>query len=200
MSDDGPHPRWPLPDRLDLRDQLLAAYATGRGYHDLRHLTEVLDRIAELDPGASDELILAAWFHDAVYDGDRDDEERSAFLAEIELADTAADAAEVARLVRLTATHEPADDDFEGQTLCDADLGILAASPERYAEYAEGVRADYAHIDDEGFREGRLAVLEDLLGRDQLFHTDYARQVWEPRARHNLLAEMDTLGATADLM
>jgi len=187
---------WPLPDRVDLRDQLLAAYQTGRGYHDVRHLTEVLHRIAEIDAHAGDELILAAWFHDAVYDGDRDDEDRSAFLAETELAGTGVDATEVARLVRLTASHAPADDDLAGQALCDADLGILAASPERYAEYAAGVRADYAHIDDEGFREGRLAVLEDLLGRDRLFHTDYARRMWEPLARQNLAAEIDSLQAT----
>lgn len=190
---------WPLPDRVDLRDQLLAAYRTGRGYHDLRHLTEVLDRIAEIDADAGDELILAAWFHDAVYDGDRDDEERSAFLAETELAGTGIDAAEVARLVRLTATHSPADEDLAGQALCDADLGILAAAPDRYREYAAGVRADYAHIDDEGFREGRLAVLEDLLGRERLFHTDYARRAWEPRARRNLAAEISGLQAAMAL-
>ena len=35
-------------------------------------------------------------------------------------------AAEVARLVRLTETHDPADDDLAGQALCDADLAILA--------------------------------------------------------------------------
>lgn len=196
MSVDGPELPWPLPDRVDLRDQLLAAYRTGRGYHDLRHLTEVLERLAELDAEAGDELVLAAWFHDAVYDGDRDDEERSAFLAETELADAGVDAAEVARLVRLTATHSPHEDDLAGQALCDADLGILAASAQRYAEYAAGVRADYAHIDDDGFREGRLAVLEDLLGRETLFHTDYARRVWEPRARQNLAAEMDALRAS----
>ena len=39
---------WPLPDRTDLRDRLMTAYSTGRGYHDLRHLEEVLDRITEL--------------------------------------------------------------------------------------------------------------------------------------------------------
>ena len=41
--------RWPLGEDLTaVRDELLAAYGTGRGYHDLRHLAEVLDRIDEL--------------------------------------------------------------------------------------------------------------------------------------------------------
>ena len=183
---------WPLPDRTDLRDSLLKTYRSRSGYHDDRHLAEVLDRIAELG-GADDELVLAAWFHDAVYDGDRDDEERSAVLAEASLDGTGADVATVARLVRLTATHSPETGDAAGEVLCDADLGILAADPARYREYADGVRADYAHIDDASFVEGRLAVLEDLLGREHLFHTAYARDRWDAPARANLTAEIAAL-------
>lgn len=184
---------WPLPDHAELRDELLTAYRTGRGYHDDLHLREVLDRITELGGGDDVELVLAGWFHDAVYDGDRDDEERSAALAELRLVDAGVDAAEVARLVRLTEEHSPDADDRAGQILCDADLGILAAPPDRYRSYSAGVRADYAHIDDDGFREGRLAVLEDLLAREQLFHTDHARTHWEPAARANLAAEIADL-------
>ena len=106
---------------------------------------------------------------------------------------TGADVAEVVRLVRLTATHTPGPGDRAGEVLCDADLGILAAPSERYREYADGVRTDYAHIDEQGFREGRLAVLEDLLAREALFHTAYARTHWEHRARTNLAAEAEAL-------
>jgi len=184
---------WPLPDRTDLRDTLLQTYRRRSGYHDDHHLSEVLARVDELGGGADDALVLAAWFHDAVYDGDRDDEERSAVLAETSLADTSADVTTVARLVRLTATHSPEPGDRAGEILCDADLGILAAAPERYREYADGVRADYAHIDDAGFVEGRLAVLEDLLSREVLFHTAYARTHWDTPARANLTAEIEAL-------
>ncbi len=187
------HLPWPLPDRTELRDRLVAAYATERGYHDLRHLAEVLGRIEELGEGDSVELVLAAWFHDAVYDGAPDDEERSARLAETELAGAGVDVAEVARLVRLTVAHDPAPGDHAGQVLCDADLAILAAAPERYAEYASGVRRDYAAVPEDVFRAGRLAVLEELLARDALFRTDHARREWEPRARTNLAAEIATL-------
>lgn len=191
MSADLP---WPLPHRADLRDALVAAYGGGRGYHDLEHLAEVLERLAELGWSSHPEVVLAAWFHDAVYDGEDGAEERSALLAERELAGEAIDVAEVARLVRLTTTHESADDDAAGQALCDADLGILAASPQRYARYVAGVRADYAHVPDNLFRRGRRAVLEDLAGRERLFATAYAREHWEPRARANLAAELVDLG------
>jgi predicted metal-dependent HD superfamily phosphohydrolase len=188
---------WPLPDRTDLRDRLVAAYSTGRGYHDLRHLAEVLARIDELGEGDDAELVLAAWFHDAVYDGAADDEERSARLAEAELGtqvgDTSLDVATIARLVRLTALHDPEPGDHRGEVLCDADLAILAADPARYAGYAAGVRRDYASVPDADFRAGRRAVLEELLGRDALFRTSYAREHWEPRARENLAREIAEL-------
>jgi predicted metal-dependent HD superfamily phosphohydrolase len=191
-----PLERWPLAD-LDLRDALLAEYADpGRGYHDTLHLTEVLDRLDELSAAgvAFDATVagLAAWFHDAVYDGERDAEERSAVWAEEALAGTPY-AAEVARLVRLTETHDPAADDQAGRALCDADLAILASGAERYDDYIAGVRRDYAHISDADFKSGRVAVLHDLAGREQLFHTAYGREQWEPAARANLARELAEL-------
>ena len=186
--------RWPLPDHHALRDELLAAWDRP-GYHDLRHLEEVLDRLDVLaaagvafDPTT---VGLAAWFHDAVYDGAVDDEERSARWAERAL--PAAYAVEVARLVRMTAHHRPADDDPAGCALSDADLGILATSPERYAEYVAGVRADFAHVADADFRAGRLAVLQDLASKPSLFHSARARELWEARARANLDREIAEL-------
>lgn len=190
--------RWPLPGQESLRDRLLTAYGDpARGYHDLTHLAEVLDRLEELadelgSAGDLDAVLLAAWFHDAVYDGSPDDEERSAEMAEAELAGVVDEATvrEVSRLVRLTATHSPGDSDRNGQVLCDADLAVLAADGERYAEYVAGVRSEYAHLDDATFRKGRAAVLGALLAKPTLFHTDTARGAWEHRARANMEAEL----------
>lgn len=192
-----PAPPWLLPERPDLRDRLLAAYRAGRGYHDVQHLAEVLARIDELGEGDDRELSLAAWFHDAVYDSLGDHEERSARLAEAALTQPepvpGVDAAEVARLVRLTATHAPQPGDARGAVLCDADLAILAAPRERYDEYVAGVRRDYQWLPEAEFRAGRLAVLEQLLGRPRLFHTELGHATWEPRARANLSREMREL-------
>lgn len=196
----GVHPDWPLPHRPELRDRLIRAYSTDRGYHDLRHLGEVLDRIAEIG-GEDTEVILAAWFHDAVHDPSDPapgaSEERSAQLAEQSLAGEEVDVAEVARLVRLTAMHRPDAGDTRGEILCDADLAILASGAARYQEYASDVRAEYAQYDEATFAAGRIAVLTDLLAKPHLFHTAHARAHWEAAARANVEAEIARLGELA---
>jgi predicted metal-dependent HD superfamily phosphohydrolase len=141
-------------------------------------------------------VVLAAWFHDAVYDGSGDDEERSAVLADESLTAAGVEPGrvrEVARLVRLTATHRPGPEDRDGQVLSDADLAVLAADERRYADYVAGVRAEYAHVADDDFRRGRAAVLRDLLAKPSLFHTGAARALWEDRARANVTRELAML-------
>ena len=167
-----------------------------RAYHDLAHLDEVLRRIDLLAGEADrpDGVRLAAWFHDAVYDPQAtDSEERSAEVATVALADLGLapdDVDEVARLVRLTATHAVAPGDRNGAVLCDADLAVLASDPLRYESYVEGVRREYAHLDDQTFARGRSDVLHRLLDRPQLFTTSYGGREWEQRARANVAAEL----------
>jgi predicted metal-dependent HD superfamily phosphohydrolase len=183
---------------------LLGRYAeAGRHYHDLTHLDEVLRNVDELADAARapDAVRLAAWFHDAVYDPSaHDNEERSARLAEHLLAGLRIDddvVTEVARLVRLTADHEAADDDPDGAVLCDADLAILAADETRYADYVAGVREEYAHVPDDDFARGRAAVLRSLMAQPSLFRTPTARASWETAARANVTAELTRLDPPA---
>ncbi|MFE9725446.1 hypothetical protein ACFYQ5_18055 [Streptomyces sp. NPDC005794] len=188
------------PDPDPYADALLVRWAEPqRRYHTTAHLTQVLDRVDTLAGHASDpDLVrLAVWFHDAVYRPDRsENEERSAALAERALPEAGVpDAAttEVARLVRLTVTHDPADGDTNGEVLCDADLAILAAAPKEYAAYAAQVREEYGFVPDDAFRAGRSAVLRQLLELPRLFRTPHGSAEWEPRARQNLTTELDLL-------
>jgi predicted metal-dependent HD superfamily phosphohydrolase len=192
-------PRWPGPEAIGA-GLLRRYYEPHRRYHTTEHLAAVLDGVDELAAEAADAdaVRLAAWFHDAVYDPARgDNEERSAVLAERMLADSdlpAAAIAEVARLVRLTTTHDPREGDRNGAVLCDADLAILAADPERYAAYAAAVREEYAAVPDAAFRAGRADVLRGLLDLPALFRTRHGRERWETAARHNLETELMLLG------
>lgn len=205
--------RWPLPGLTSVRERLLDAYADpDRHYHDLLHLDEVLSRIdelvaaEELSPRQVPAVRLAAWFHDAVYDRRPGAEDRSARWAAEALAGQFGDspgsgmglAEEVARLVRLTEHHRPEADDLAGAVLSDADLAILAAGPQRYAEYARAVRAEYAEYDDETFARGRIGVLDQLTAVEHIFATRHGRSRWERAARDNIDAERHRLADFLD--
>ncbi|MGW8353642.1 HD domain-containing protein [Streptomyces wedmorensis] len=191
------------PDPAPYGHNLLARWAEPqRRYHTVDHLRAVLDRIDELadqgGEGGELELVrLAAWFHDAVYRPDRsENEERSATLAEKALTEaglTPHEVTEVARLVRLTTTHDPDPGDLNGETLCDADLAILATDPDTYREYTAAVREEYAFVPDDAFRDGRATVLRHLLSLPRLFRTPYGAAVWEEKARENAERELAEL-------
>ena len=181
---------FPGPDPV--REDLLRRWSEPhRRYHDVRHLYEVL---AALPADAPATVVLAAWYHDAVYDPVRDDNEAaSARLAGEQLAGEP-ELAEVERLVLLTRTHDPARGDVNGAMLSDADLAVLGASPERYDAYASDIRAEYAHVGDEDFRRGRASLLAGLLAHQPLYRTERGRERWEEAARDNLSRELAALG------
>ncbi|GII65519.1 hypothetical protein Skr01_56040 [Sphaerisporangium krabiense] len=171
-----------------------------RRYHTPAHLRAVLAATEPLAGHARDLVAvrLAAWFHDAVYEGRPGwDEERSAQLASSRLArlggGLARRAGEVARLVRLTAGHGPEPGDRDGEVLCDADLAVLASPG--YDAYARAVREEYRHVPEEAFRTGRACVLAGLLAMPALYRTAPAREMWEKTARANVRAELAALTA-----
>jgi predicted metal-dependent HD superfamily phosphohydrolase len=181
-------------------DDLLARWhEPQRYYHTAEHLQSVLWVIEEQAATARDldAVRLAAWYHDAVYDPRRvDNEEASALLAEATLPELdvePARVAEVARLVRLTASHDPMPGDRNGGLITDADLAILAATPEAYRTYTVAIRREYAHVPEAAFVAGRTAVLRTLLDLPWLFHTPVLKQRWEEPARANITAELATL-------
>jgi predicted metal-dependent HD superfamily phosphohydrolase len=188
------------PCAADTGAALLAAWSQPhRRYHTITHLRDVLAHVDELAAHAEDPdaVRLAAWYHDAVYRGASDDEECSAQRAEKDLSalQLAPDLiGEVTRLVRLTATHDAAPGDRNGETLSDADLAILAVPADHYGAYTAAVRAEYAHVPRDAFRAGRAKILRALLDAPAVYRTPYGRQHWETSARSNIRAELDHLG------
>lgn len=182
-----------------------------RRYHTATHVMWVCRHVDELvteqpvaeqpvaEQPVADALavLAAALFHDAVHDPTSStNEAASAALAARVLDDIGwapERCAEVARLVELTATHHTTADDTAGAVLLDADLAILGADAGAYAAYLAGVRAEYGHVDDAGWRTGRAAVLHHFLSRDAIYATPTMRRQREHRARANLSAELATL-------
>ncbi len=184
--------------------ELAAAYAAPtRHYHSSAHVTAVLGHVAVLAPAVGlsgrDRAVveLAACAHDVVYEGRAGEDERASAAWAAERLETAglmrADIDRVAELVERTATHR-SDGDPPAAVLCDADLAVLGADPDRYDAYVRAVRADYADVPDEGWRAGRAAVLRSLVQREPLYATPAGREAWEQRARRNLAAELASLG------
>ena len=172
-----------------------------RQYHDVSHLTAVLDVVDEHAALAAhaDRVRLAAWMHDAIYDpralGDANERDSAAFAEGLltTLGTPPEVAAEVARLVGLTAGHATGETDPDGELLCDADLAILAAEPERYAAYTEAIRREYAHVPEDTFRAARAQVLVSLLELPAIYRHAPLHEAWEQNARTNLEAELRKL-------
>ena len=198
----------------ELGESLLQAWEQPhRAYHHSGHLSQMLTDLDRLyahrtQAGSTPlALILAAWFHDAVYEGaPGEDERRSEQLASTSLEPLvtagllSGDELQMVRLlVRATATHElpesanlpagyePADIQF----FLDADMAILAADSARYRRYLRGVRSEYSHFDDEAFRAGRTTFLRSILGRERIFLSEQALKLWEEPAQANLRAELN---------
>ena len=182
-----------------------------RAYHHSGHLSQMLtdlDRLyAHRTQGSTPlALILAAWFHDAVYEGaPGEDERRSEQLASASLESlvtagllTGHELQMVSLLVRATATHElPESADLPAgyepadiELFLDADMAILAADSAHYRRYLRGVRSEYSHFDDEAFRAGRTTFLRSILDRKRIFLSEEGLQLWEEPARANLSAEL----------
>lgn len=183
-----------------LGEELLDRWAQPhRKYHDLRHLLAILEALDTLSDPATPpfDAVLAAWFHDAVYNGTAgDDEQASAELARRLLTTNGVATSvvdEVHRLVLLTRTHTPEAGDAVGALLCDADLSILGQNPGRYARYTADVRTEYAHVPDDRFATGRSAILRRLLTNGPLYRTERGRELWQHQAQLNLRAELATL-------
>lgn len=172
-----------------------------RHYHDRRHLEQVLADVERLladvevlDPEA---VRLAALFHDAIYDPrSTTNEADSATLAAEVLRplEPPQRVAHVQRMVLATAGHEARWPD-EG-VLLDADLAVLGSPRPKYVAYVQAVRAEFGHVDDEGWRRGRAEVLRSLLALPHLFTTTPMRGL-EATARENLTSELASIGGTA---
>jgi predicted metal-dependent HD superfamily phosphohydrolase len=183
---------------------LVAAYGeAGRHYHGRAHIEALLrlagthrDRL--VDPAS---IELAIFYHDAVYDPTRSDNEvRSAGLAREHLIQLGAPPPVVERvaflidLTRHGATEPPPNDD---DALCflDWDLSVLGAAPQTYDAYAAAIRREYAHVPEDAYRHGRGSVLSGFLAQPAIYRTAQFRLLWEAKARSNIERELAVLTA-----
>ncbi|HLY74514.1 MAG TPA: N-methyl-D-aspartate receptor NMDAR2C subunit [Planctomycetota bacterium] len=183
-------------DPAALWEPLAARYEEPhRAYHTLRHIEHCLEEFDAVRGEARDPVAIemALWYHDAVYDTRRrDNEERSAVLAERSAA-VAGLAPEFARrvgdLIRIS-THRKSASDPDGRLFADVDLAILGQPSEAFKEYERQVRLEYAWVPLEAFRAGRAKILESFLDRFSVYATPAFQEKYEKRARLNLTSSL----------
>jgi predicted metal-dependent HD superfamily phosphohydrolase len=184
-------------------DALAAAYAEPvRHYHTLDHIAALFGLLDSHggDLRNRDAVELALFFHDAVYDPARsDNEEASAALAREQLA-ALGTAPELTRRVSelILATRHGAlqpewSADGDLALLLDLDLAILGADRGEYAAYAAAIRREYGIYPDDLYRAGRRRVLGQFLSRPRIYLTERLHRLWDAGARANLAWELETL-------
>lgn len=170
-----------------------------RRYHTLQHLHECLALFESIRALAErpGEVALAVWFHDAIYDtGRHDNEARSADWARqvlLEAGATSECAARVHALIMATCHGEmPVLPD--ARLLVDIDLAILGAAPARFEEYERQIRAEYGFVPEALFRVKRAEILRGFLDRPALFSTPGCAARFDAPARVNLARALVGLG------
>lgn len=175
-----------------LREDLIARYAAPqRHYHTTQHLAELfaLWPLVASDAEHPAEVELAIWYHDAVYDATRSDNEvRSAELATAAMqeAGVPVESRERVESLIMATRHEAVPTGRDARILVDLDLAILGARAERFDEYEAQVRAEYAFVPDVLFRRGRAAVLAGFAEREHIYVTPVLHDRLEEAARANL--------------
>jgi len=180
-------------------DDLFARYTSAdRRYHDFRHVADclrLLDSARGLARGA-DAIELAIWFHDAIYDSRRsDNEEASARLAVDSLAglDVPASMTQAVHELVLATRHNAPPADPDAALLIDIDLSILGQPAPVFDEYEAGIRFEYAWVSEPEFQAGRSKVLRSFLDRPRIYCTDYFRDAFESAARENVARSLAKL-------
>lgn len=184
-----------------------------RQYHNLRHITGMMDKLRGLKGTKyekyvdSIEMHLAILFHDIVYNPkSEDNEERSVeFLFKVipllvpEIMAECPEVLErVAFMIMCTKKHvipESPDchemfaqyEELEEMTkvFLDLDLSIFLGKMSELRLYEDGIRAEYDFVPDTQYYPARLSILENFMNRPKIFLSDAFENANE-RARTNL--------------
>ncbi len=172
-------------------DELRIVYEhPSRAYHNLDHIHNMLKKLTESEKLAEHphRIILAIWFHNAIYNPARTDNEvKSAefwirkmtpYLLEEPL--------KWGKMAILATINHFPNPDPDIQLLLDLDLASLGASWEVFQENSEQIRQEYIHVSNDDFRKGRKVFLEKMLKRPRLFGTEHWHNLLEKQARNNM--------------
>ena len=169
-----------------------------RKYHTMQHLNECLAHLESVGSFAErpEEVELALWFHDAVYDTRRkDNEERSAEWARDSAlaAELSEDQARRVHGLVMATMHNALPIGKDAAVLVDIDLSILGSDVARFDEYEVQVQQEYSWVPGPLYRSGRRKILQEFVSRQSIYTTEYFRDRYEAQARSNIARSLARL-------
>ncbi len=171
----------------------------GRFYHNLSHVKALLSLLESLKDKIQDHdaIRFAIWFHDAIYDTKRsDNEEKSAELASEILSrlNLKVEAIGYVRdLILATKDHNGRNLSEDARLFLDMDLAILGVEEEKYVNYSKAIREEYSWVPGVMYRRSRKKVLRSFIERERIYYTDEMYKRFEAQARVNINDEIESL-------
>ena len=176
----------------DVLEELISAYASpDRFYHNLTHIEDCLSIFDQTSYLAryAEEVELAIWFHDSVYDTRRNDnEQRSAEWARLVISRAGLSEDITDRVTRsiLATRHDQEIIETDARLLVDVDLSILGREADIFWRYEANIRKEYGWVPANVFRQRRLGILRRFLDRKYIYYHETFRDMFEARARMNI--------------
>lgn len=167
-----------------------------RAYHNLSHIYSMLQALEQTTFQGSDNLLMAIWYHDIIYNSKKKDNEKLSadLFKEHWSKHLASDViSSVETIILSTEKHYPLSEDEDIKIMLDLDLFILSSPSGTYMKYAEAVRHEYKWVPKILYKNGRKKVLQSFLKRDRIYFSDYFSETLEPIARENLSLEIKNL-------
>jgi predicted metal-dependent HD superfamily phosphohydrolase len=166
---------------------------TVRLYHSWDHAQEV---VASLPDGASPELTLAAYWHDAVYvpgaGSDANERCSAAALARCAIHEDSETQDIVEKAVQLilytdVETHlNPNTITGDLAALLDADLRSLSLPYDTFIERQKNIITEAGGTYEANHVDSAMFLQKFLEVREFIYHTQFGREIWEKDARRNI--------------
>ncbi len=162
-----------------------------RSYHTLNHVSHCLDELEDARHLAEqpNEVEMALWFHDAIYDPKaKDNEQKSAGLGRRIAKEAGLPEAFGQRVydLVLATQHQGVPNGADARLLVDIDLSILGRPKDAFDAYETNIRKEYHFVPQHQYRSARSAILRSFLKRPAIYSTDFFQHRYESRARANL--------------
>jgi len=163
-----------------------------RKYHNITHVSYMLQGFKNACSKIpyNETIEIAIWFHDAIYDPLKEDnEEQSAELAynqcilnniEEKIANN------IKQLIMATKHGLIKPKNTEEKIIADLDLAVLGLDFQTFKKYGKAIKEEFTIINEKEYNKIQLKMLNDFLKQKELFHTEYFKNKYEKQARQNL--------------